>query len=312
MIASHCPTLRRSVVAAMLTFGLGVVAPAASAAPAPKVTICHATGSATKPYVQITVNANAVPAHETHQDREDIIPAPEVGPCVVPIIDVCPNLPGDQVTLPEGYVLELGDCVQDPAPPSETDLCPNVDGDQASVPDGQYIDLEGNCVDDVEYIECVVSGGVTQTRTTVTGTTANDTIDCTAASPGKRIDGKVGNDTITGTAYPDVIDGLDGNDTITGLAGNDLITGGNGDDTLSGSDGDDTVSGDAGADTVSGGADNDTLDGGDGIDTLNGGEGDDSLSGPSTDLDQDTLNGDAGNDACGGLLDGEIRTGCES
>jgi len=50
-----------------------------------KVTICHATGSATNPYVEITISVNAVAAHERHQGGRDIIPAPEEG---------CP--PGEQ------------------------------------------------------------------------------------------------------------------------------------------------------------------------------------------------------------------------
>jgi hypothetical protein len=41
-----------------------------------KVTICHATGSTTNPFVQITPNANGVVSgHEAHQDARDIIPS---------------------------------------------------------------------------------------------------------------------------------------------------------------------------------------------------------------------------------------------
>jgi hypothetical protein len=43
------------------------------------VTICHATGSSTNPYVQITISENALPAHLAHQDGRDIIPAPANG-----------------------------------------------------------------------------------------------------------------------------------------------------------------------------------------------------------------------------------------
>lgn len=40
-----------------------------------KVTICHATGSQSNPYVVITPNANGVVSgHEAHQDQNDIIP----------------------------------------------------------------------------------------------------------------------------------------------------------------------------------------------------------------------------------------------
>lgn len=41
-----------------------------------KTTICHKTGSAKNPYVEITVSNNALPAHQAHGD---IIPAPPSG-----------------------------------------------------------------------------------------------------------------------------------------------------------------------------------------------------------------------------------------
>jgi hypothetical protein len=50
-----------------------------SAAKAGKVTICHATGSATNPYVTITISQNAADAHRAHQDGRDIVPAPAGG-----------------------------------------------------------------------------------------------------------------------------------------------------------------------------------------------------------------------------------------
>jgi hypothetical protein len=44
-----------------------------------KVTLCHSTGSAKNPYVEITVSVNAVAAHRRHHDGRDIIPAPAGG-----------------------------------------------------------------------------------------------------------------------------------------------------------------------------------------------------------------------------------------
>jgi hypothetical protein len=49
-----------------------------------KTTICHATGSATNPYVEITIPPPAIQAHARHQDGRDIIPAPAGG---------CPTAP---------------------------------------------------------------------------------------------------------------------------------------------------------------------------------------------------------------------------
>jgi hypothetical protein len=45
--------------------------------PAGKITICHATGSATNPFVEITISVNGLHGHGKHGD--DIIPAPAGG-----------------------------------------------------------------------------------------------------------------------------------------------------------------------------------------------------------------------------------------
>jgi len=132
--------------------------------------------------------------------------------------------------------------------------------------------------------DCVVGPGVTQNATTVTGTSANDTIDCTGADPGKTINGNDGDDTITGTAFADTIKGGAGNDTITGGPGNDTITGGTGNDSLTGSAGIDKLSGDAGNDT---------------------------LQGPATDGSRDKLNGGADTDGCFGVPEDAVSN-CES
>ncbi|HEX8488984.1 MAG TPA: hypothetical protein VF642_10615 [Propionibacteriaceae bacterium] len=227
-------------------FGLAALLMAASAGAAVggtsasggsgNVTICHATGSASHPYVLITVSKSALAAHRDHQDRRDIIPAPPKG---------CPK----PVTVPP---------------------------------------YTG------PFVLCVVGPGVLQTPTTVTGTSADDTIDCTNASPGK------------------LILGLDGNDTITGTAFDDTIIGGNGNDTLTGGPGTDYLEGNAGNDTVTGSAGNDTLVGGTGNDTLSGGVGNDTIIGLPADAAPDTVNGDAGDDTCNAATtEGDTITGCE-
>ena len=44
-----------------------------------RITICHATGSATNPFVEITISVNGLNGHGDHQDGEDIVPAPAGG-----------------------------------------------------------------------------------------------------------------------------------------------------------------------------------------------------------------------------------------
>jgi Ca2+-binding RTX toxin-like protein len=73
------------------------------------------------------------------------------------------------------------------------------------------------------------------------------------------VDGRAGNDRITGSHYRDVLFGGDGDDTLIGLGGNDSLFGG------------------AGVDSLNGGIGSDYLDGGPGVDRL------------SSDLDRDVL-----------------------
>ena len=228
------------VIGLMMTGSAGTVSAKPAAPTADKVTICHATGSLTHPYVTITVSKSALDAHKAHQDRRDLIPAPAKG---------CP--PNQNFPVVDPYV-------------------------GPSVP-------------------CVVSVGVLQTATTVTGTAADDTIDCTGASPGKWILG------------------LDGNDTITGTAFNDTIIGGNGNDTVTGGPGTDYIEGNAGNDTLTGSAGNDTLLAGSGNDTLSGGVGNDTLLAQPAGVGADTLNGDADSDTCSAVTaEGDTLTGCEN
>jgi hypothetical protein len=67
--------LSAGITAAALSFSAPVYATNGNSNAGNKVTICHATGSKTNPYVRISPNANGVVAgHAAHQDERDIIP----------------------------------------------------------------------------------------------------------------------------------------------------------------------------------------------------------------------------------------------
>jgi hypothetical protein len=66
---------------AALAFGLLQAQPEAFAKPKDKVTVCHATGSATNPFVEITVSENALKNPHGHAGHEDDLIDPAGGVC---------------------------------------------------------------------------------------------------------------------------------------------------------------------------------------------------------------------------------------
>ena len=61
---------------------------------------------------------------------------------VDPLVDFCPNINGIQTTIPDGYILQDGQCI---IPPPEVDACPNISGIQIEIPDG-YVLKNGQCI----------------------------------------------------------------------------------------------------------------------------------------------------------------------
>ncbi|QNJ03578.1 hypothetical protein [Synechococcus sp. PROS-U-1] len=126
---------------------------------------------------------------------------------------------------------------------------------------------------------------------TITGGIKDDSLHGGAGDD--KLDGGLGNDRLLGGSDNDTIEGEDGDDKLFGWDGNDSLDGGTGNDYLKAENGDDTLDGGKGDDTLDGGEGNDILWGRDDDDSLIGGEGSDRLHGHGGD---DTLNGGAGKD----------------
>ena len=67
--------------------------------------------------------------------------------CTPPPTDQCPNIQGNQASVPAGMIKDAnGNCVTPPPPhPPPTDECPNIEGNQASVPAAMVKDSSSNC-----------------------------------------------------------------------------------------------------------------------------------------------------------------------
>jgi Ca2+-binding RTX toxin-like protein len=72
------------------------------------------------------------------------------------------------------------------------------------------------------------------------------------------IQGRGGDDNISGSNGAETIQGGEGNDSLSGNGGGDLLDGGNGNDSLKGGNGNDTLNGGVGIDTLDGGNGGDT------------------------------------------------------
>lgn len=120
------------------------------------------------------------------------------------------------------------------------------------------------------------------------------------------LEGRGGNDTLTGANGGDYLHGGTGNDTLIGYGGNDTLIGGQGTDLLRGADGHDFIMGSRGNDRLHGGNGNDILLGGTENDWLQSGNGNDILKG---ERGQDDLFGGAGNDILRGGRDDDNLTG---
>ncbi len=95
----------KRTIATLGVVGLGLMGAtvAANAAPDDKITICHATGSASNPYLVETINLNALSAHVG--DTGDIVPANSGN-----------DMPYGQNITPANLILLANNCVVPPVP----------------------------------------------------------------------------------------------------------------------------------------------------------------------------------------------------
>ncbi|WP_147821036.1 Ig-like domain-containing protein [Salidesulfovibrio onnuriiensis] len=156
-----------------------------------------------------------------------------------------------------------------------------------------------------------------------------DDVFSTSGDSGIYVDGKEGNDQLTGSDQGDVLIGGEGSDTLSGGAGNDWLFVDSEDslDNISGGEGSDTlvVQDEVGMEIDLGAVDVETAIGGTGDDTLwsssadavniDGGEGDDSIHGGVSDdylfggVGNDTIHGGGGNDVIDGWTGDDTLTG---
>jgi hypothetical protein len=196
-----------TVAVAGMTFSstVGAALATESAAQSDKVTICHRTESAKNPYVVITINRDALPAHEKHGD----FPAGNAG-CQIP---VPPDTGPIVLCVVSDGVTQIGNTVTGTIGDDTID-CTNAS------PGKTIIGGDGN--------------------DTITGTAFNDVI--TGGDGNDTVTGGPGDDTIDAGNGNDTVTGGPGNDTIEGGNGNDTLTGGDGDDTVTDiGDGEDTI-----------------------------------------------------------------------
>ena len=101
----------------------------------------------------------------------------------------------------------------------------------------------------------------------------------------ERLVGSAYTDSLVGNRLANYLLGYYGDDVLDGREGDDRLSGGSGADVLDGGEGDDRLSGGSGADTLAGGRGDDRLFGDSGADVLDGGGGDDELfGGPGADV----------------------------
>lgn len=83
-----------------------------------KLTICHATGSATNPYTEIMIDFNGLSGHGKHEN--DVVPAPEGG---CPSVTVTPPFSGTTTVTPTPTVTGTSTVTTTPGNAGKITIC---------------------------------------------------------------------------------------------------------------------------------------------------------------------------------------------
>jgi Ca2+-binding RTX toxin-like protein len=172
----------------------------------------------------------------------------------------------------------FGDDVLDGGPGADS-MIRGWEGDDTIYFDNQDTSVDGGDGYDTGVLTSTSAITIALASDGLEALVANQGDDHITANPAAAayIDGRGGNDTITGSGLDDFLVGGTGNDTVNAGVGTDLITGGSGTDTVNGEDGNDVIFGGDDNDSITGGAGDDVLHGDAGTNQLTGGTGNDSF-----------------------------------
>jgi hypothetical protein len=123
----------------------------------------------------------------------------DVGNCIVVTPDLCPNIIGEQPTIPTGYTTDgIGACIL-----SSIDFCPNISGNQSVVPSGYTVRSNGDCEQRTEEDLCPTVSGI---QTSYDSCKKESAVDSCTNIPGLQSGVPSGHTSYGGQCFPETFD----------------------------------------------------------------------------------------------------------